>query len=589
MPRFRCPPLSDFDPVLLGARRIAALRLAVFAMASLLIVAGWNLRSALLWAAWVVVAEAWSFVAVTPIARGRNPGVALRLSGIAATIASVSTWLWLAALFWTTPGEGAPFLALAIWAVLMINAIGFAFRNTLTVVMFFGPVAAVSMATVLFFPRFSGPQQVMADCGVVLLALYGAHTAFRHATAARALLNASEAAERAQRDAEAANLAKSAFLANMSHEIRTPLNGVIGIAQAMARDELPAVQRERLAVVRRSGETLLSLLNDLLDLSRIESGRFALEDGVVDVEKLAGGACEAFAALAADKDICVELDVAPAARGLWRGDSTRIRQILHNLLSNALKFTERGRVVVRIAHEGDAVLLEVADTGSGIPLDQQAGLFERFVQADASTTRRFGGSGLGLAICREIAELFGGEIALVSTPGEGSTFTVRLPLPRAEVQEPANVVEPPVAPAGPAAPLALRILAAEDNPTNQLVVQTLLSQLGAEVQVVADGLEAVEAYAAGSFDVVLMDVQMPRMDGPTAAAAIRRLEAEKGLPRTPILALTANAMAHQAQEYLAAGMDAVVAKPIQLEQLVAALQTVLDDAPEVVAARSGGR
>lgn len=585
MPRVRLPPLSDFDPVLLGARRVAALRLGVFALSSLLIVVGWDVRRALLWAAWVVAAEAASWLAVGPIARGRDPGLAVRLSAIVATMASMGAWLGLAALFWTTPGEGAPFIALAVWAVLMINAIGFAFRNTLTVVIFYGPVAAASVGSVLFWPRFTGPQQAMADCGIVLLALYGAHTAARNATAARALVAAREEAERAKRDAEAANVAKSAFLANMSHEIRTPLNGVIGLAQAMGRDALPEVQRERLAVIRRSGETLLSLLNDLLDLSRIESGRLDLEDGVVDVELLARGACEAFGALAADKDLLVELDVAEAARGLWRGDPTRIRQILHNLLSNAVKFTDRGRVAVRVFLDDGptgTLVLQVADTGAGIPLDRQSGLFERFVQADASTTRRFGGSGLGLAICREIAELFGGDIALESVPGEGSTFTVRLPLTRAEAE--ASPAEAATAPAEPAPALALRILAAEDNPTNQLVIHTLLSQLGAEVLVVRDGEAAVAAYGEQRWDVVLMDVQMPRMDGPTATAEIRRIEAERGLPRTPVLALTANAMAHQAREYLDVGMDAVVAKPIQLEQLVGALETALAGAPECPAA-----
>jgi CheY-like chemotaxis protein len=223
-------------------------------------------------------------------------------------------------------------------------------------------------------------------------------------------------------------------------------------------------------------------------------------------------------------------------------------------------------------------VLLVSDTGIGIAPDRQAALFDRFVQADASTTRRFGGTGLGLAICRELVELMGGEIGVESALGEGSTFTVRLPLARAEAgalaKARAELAEAPAATAV-SQHRKLRILAAEDNPTNQLVLQTLLGQLGAHVLVVEDGQAAVEAYGSGAWDLVLMDVQMPRMDGPTAARAIRAVERAIGRPRTPILALTANAMAHQTEEYVAAGMDSVIAKPIQVEQLIAGIEAAL--------------
>ncbi|MDP1598635.1 ATP-binding protein [Phenylobacterium sp.] len=379
--------------------------------------------------------------------------------------------------------------------------------------------------------------------------------------------------KRARDDANAANAAKSAFLATMSHEIRTPLNGVLGMAQAMARDELSDRQRERLTVVRQAGETLLALLNDLLDLSRIEAGRLELEDGLIDIESLMTGVQATFTTLASDKDVSFHLAVSPKALGLWRGDPTRVRQVVYNLVSNAVKFTARGEVRVAVRREGGALVFEVADTGPGIAEDRLGSLFHKFVQEDASTTRRYGGSGLGLAICRELATLMGGEVGVVSSVGEGSTFTVRLPLSRAEGALPASVSMEITAPSGD-----LRILAAEDNPMNQLVLKTLMAQLGVEVRCVNDGQAACDAAAEQEWDVILMDVQMPVMDGPTAARWIREREEAEGLRRTPIIALTANAMAHHAAEYTSAGMDVLVPKPLELERLIGAIQAVMEEA-----------
>jgi PAS domain S-box-containing protein len=389
----------------------------------------------------------------------------------------------------------------------------------------------------------------------------------------RRLRELNKTLKRARDEANAANAAKSAFLATMSHEIRTPLNGVLGMAQAMERDDLPPVQRERLAVIRQSGEALLTLLNDLLDLSRIEAGRLELEDGVFDVIQLVEGVRSTFAALAAEKGLVFRIDVSPEAAGLWRGDGARVRQILFNLASNAVKFTARGSVQVKAGVRGDRLVIEVVDTGPGIPADRLDQLFEKFVQADASTTRRFGGSGLGLSICRDLAHLMGGEVDVHSVVGKGSTFTVRLPLARAAQ---------PQAPNGGRrskgrlrAEGALRVLAVDDNAMNQLVLRTLLEQVGVEVHVVSDGAQAVEAWSTDQWSAILMDVQMPVMDGPTAARLIRSREAAEGRPRTPIIALTANAMAHHEAEYLAAGMDALAPKPIELERLLDTLERVL--------------
>ncbi|WP_374344641.1 ATP-binding protein [Phenylobacterium sp.] len=389
---------------------------------------------------------------------------------------------------------------------------------------------------------------------------------------------AERALVQAKDDAEAANRAKSTFLATMSHEIRTPLNGVLGMAQAMAAEGLPGPQRERLDVIRQSGETLLAILNDVLDLSKIEAGKLELEEAEFDMGELARGAHAAFSAVAGKKGLDFTLTVQPNAQGVYLGDSTRVRQILYNLVSNALKFTERGEVRVCVERTQDIVRISVADSGIGIARDRLQSLFQKFVQADASTTRRYGGTGLGLSICRELVQLMGGAIAVESVQGRGTTFRVSLPLEW--ISAPEAEASPALQAVGEVTPVQMRVLAAEDNEVNQLVLRTLLNQAGIEPVIVDSGRKAVEAWAEGEWDVILMDVQMPEMDGPTATSQIRARELVEGRRRTPIIALTANAMAHQIVEYRAAGMDGFVGKPIEVARLFAVIQQVLDESSE---------
>ncbi len=389
---------------------------------------------------------------------------------------------------------------------------------------------------------------------------------------------AEAALNRAVREATAANDAKSAFLAQMSHEIRTPLNGVLGMAQAMAREELSPRQKERLRVLRDSGEALLAILNDILDISRIESGRMTLEEVEFDVGELAHSVRETFSAVAAQKGVSFSVSVTSAAAGAYRGDPLRLRQILSNLVSNALKFTDRGAVSVTLSAERGVLSATVQDTGIGIPPETLVRLFTKFEQGDASMSRRYGGTGLGLAICRDLAALMGGDISVESVVGEGAVFRLRLPLPR--VRAPRRMSPPPppsIAPAPAAGPgeRPLRLLVAEDNPTNQAVIRAILEVAEIDPHVVADGQAAIEAWQDAPWDLILMDVQMPRMDGVTATSMIRGREIADGLPRTPIIALTANAMEDQIREYRHAGMDMVVTKPIRAEDLFAALAAVL--------------
>jgi signal transduction histidine kinase/ActR/RegA family two-component response regulator len=375
--------------------------------------------------------------------------------------------------------------------------------------------------------------------------------------------------------ANAANVLKTQFLANMSHEIRTPLNGVLAMAEVMSMSELAPVQRERLDVIRQSGNLLLAVLNDVLDLSKIEAGKLTLLMDDFDLEAALAPAGASFAVMAESKGLAFNVTVDEAAKGWWRGDPDRLRQIVGNLMSNSVKFTLQGHVDTHFdvnPQTGD-LRLTVRDTGVGISADKQSTLFEKFTQADNSATRRFGGTGLGLAICRELTQMMGGVISVDSREGQGSTFTVEIPLERGQ---PALDSSPEAADTGDQG--ALRLLAAEDNATNQQVLAAVMGSLGIDIDIVGDGQQAVDAWRAGAYDLILMDIQMPVMDGIDAARAIREAERSEGRRRTPIVALTANALSHQVEEYLRAGMDGHVPKPIEIAKLYDAIGRALNDA-----------
>jgi len=365
-------------------------------------------------------------------------------------------------------------------------------------------------------------------------------------------------------EANAARATKSAFLSVLSHEMRTPLNAMLGMAQVVKHKARSRCEGERADVILRSGEALLGLLDDLLDYCDIEAGRIDLTDAQVDLADLAASVGKAFEARAHSKGIRLGVDISPAIHGAWRCDALRVRQVISGLVDNAIKFTLRGAVRIILDREPDGVVISVADTGPGVAPVVQARLFEPFFQGDSSLTRRHGGVGLGLAICRELTRLMGGAITVESVVGRGATFTVRLPL---------QFIEPKVETEA-ASPLAfetLRVLVAEDNPANQLVIICLLEVLGIRPRMVCDGRELVEAWRVDDWDLIMTDIQMPVMDGIAAARQIRREERARGLASTPIVALTANALPHHAQAYVAAGMNGLVAKPIAFDALVEAI------------------
>jgi signal transduction histidine kinase/CheY-like chemotaxis protein len=374
------------------------------------------------------------------------------------------------------------------------------------------------------------------------------------------------------RDAsEAANRAKSEFLANMSHEIRTPLNGVIGLTQALARTELAKDQREMLDLIQSSGHTLQTLLSDILDLARVESGRLEIADEIFDLSRAVNDAAQLYREPASDKGLQFFVEIEPEAAVWVRGDVVRVKQILTNLVSNAVKFTTTGFVSLTACVGKDRagapiMRFTVEDTGVGFDAVAKARLFTRFEQADGTITRRFGGTGLGLAICRQLADMMGGELDCESEPGGGSAFILTLPLIVAE------------APAAPVAAVAttqdaskdrLRVLVADDHPTNRKVVELILSQAPIDLVQAENGAEALEACRTQSFDMVLMDMQMPVMDGLTAVREIRQHELVMGRERTPIIMLTANALPDHVAAAQAAGADRHLAKPFDAAELLA--------------------
>ena len=421
-------------------------------------------------------------------------------------------------------------------------------------------------------------RHLRADGAEVLIRPYAETVPYRGGKAMLCALfdvtaseRATEALKHAKEAAEAANQAKGDFLANMSHEIRTPLNGVLGVVDVLERTRLSAHQREMVGIIQSSASTLQRLLADVLDSSRIDSGELTIEPRPFDLRVLVEQTAQLHAPTARGKGVAFVTDFqAPA--GWVEGDPERVRQVLGNLLSNAVKFTDQGRVTLAVAGVGeDRVRFTVTDTGVGFDAEFHHRLFDRFEQADASITRRFGGSGLGLAIARGVCERMGGSLTAASTPGEGSTFVLELPLPACQV---AAAPAPAPARADVTGLAPLRVLLADDHPVNRRVVELVLAVADVALTSVENGQEAVDAFVAGTFDLVLMDLQMPVMDGLEAIGHIRAHETGCGGGRTPIYVLSASALPEHLAASKAVGADAHLSKPIMAEDLLAVIETV---------------
>ena len=551
------------DVVATTVRQTRLARMAIGLIVAVLVALLLDRTTAVVWAVTYVFAEAWTWLASRPLLRGQPLTPRGRASYLAAIFTQSLTWSSLALIFWSGNAEPYRIGAMVALAGLLVHAQGFSFRAPQTLVLLVTPPAVLWLVLPVGYGGYANPELFALTIGLLTTLAYVA-------ASARANLRSANALAEAERSAVAANEAKSAFLAMMSHELRTPLNGVMGMARALQRTRLDARQQGHVEMILRSGDGLLAILNDVLDLAKIEAGRMDLEVCAFDLRDVAQGAAALWAEQAAAKGLVLACEIDPDLPAAVLGDETRVRQIVLNLVSNALKFTDTGEITIALrpepAADGDGgVAISVRDTGIGISEEQAQGLFRPFAQAEASTSRRYGGTGLGLSICRTLAARMGGDISVESRLGEGSTFRVWLPLP------PATVIEAQAEGAAEALP-PLRILVADDNPINQTVARAVLEAAGARVETAGDGAEALAHLRVAAFDVVLMDVNMPRMDGIEAVSRIRAGQA--GRADVPILALTADAMTGEEARLKALGFNGLQAKPVQPAALIGAIVEV---------------
>jgi signal transduction histidine kinase/CheY-like chemotaxis protein/HPt (histidine-containing phosphotransfer) domain-containing protein len=475
------------------------------------------------------------------------------------------------------PHSGSPFRLLAM--LTLIGTISIAMFSLSSFLSAYAALAVPALVPSIALHAVSGNSADQFTALALLIfmlvalasAARGAHAYRRSVELKLTVTELARENEQARVAAEASSKAKSQFLANMSHEIRTPMNGILGMSELLLRSGLKGPLARNAMTLRRSCESLLTLINEILDLSKIEAGRLELEATAFCPAEVVRDTAALFSDTARQKGLDLHVDLSVAANGMVIGDPSRLSQVLNNLVSNAIKFTEAGEVQISLFEvepdtAGDirrTLRMEVRDTGVGVPQDRLHAIFDAFTQADESTTRRYGGTGLGLAIAKQLVELMDGEIGVESTPNKGSTFwfTIRVPV--------AEGVEAPVHAADTAdgKRFSGSVLLVDDNPVNLEVGVGLLNSLGVSVTTAESGEAAVAAAAAGGFDLILMDCHMPGVDGFEATQIIRHTELERGEPATPIVALTANATPNCRQRCNEVGMNAYLAKPFRMSDL----------------------
>jgi two-component system, sensor histidine kinase len=565
--------VEKLDLVALESRRTTGARL-VSAVGMFVLL--WLNLGILIGAIWVIAAfacESCTWLAGNPQALGQAPTTRQRLAFVVSGFAQTSVWSALAVLYWQTHQPALEIVAVAVLALQLLHASAFGFHTRVALVMMGGPPALWLFVLPILFCQYTGIQQITLGIGMGLTVIYAVNAARENFITMAALSRSELQLKEQTAAAVAANQAKSSFLAMMSHELRTPMNGVLGMAHALKTTALNGAQASHVGMLLKSGDSLLAILNDILDISKIEANKLDLESRPFDLRELGANVRDLWADVAQEKGVTLTYEFDPAAPVWVLGDPTRIRQIIINLISNALKFTTSGEVRLTVrpmaGDDGQRHLttITVTDTGIGIAEDQAVRLFDPFTQATDSTYRLYGGTGLGLAICKRLAMMMGGDISAQSQPGQGSTF--RLTLPLAETEAASAEIET----ATLSNLSSRRILVADDNAINLAVARAILEAAGAIVEVAADGVEALAALRAKAFDAVLMDIHMPNMGGIEAVSRIRAGEA--GPKYTPVIALTADAMAGDHSKYARLGFDDTQSKPIRPAELIVAIAELL--------------
>ena len=560
------------DDVARTAWELLAVRVVMGAGSAVLSGARFGLGWGLAWFAAYIVTESLARLVSLDAAFGRGAMRPWRRATYVGCLFLVSlTWCALALRCWMGGTEPLRVTGLLILLALMVHAHAFSFRAPAALAALGVAPAVLCLVAPIVLADYAGIDLAIVGFGSVALLAYLIVSGRANARTAAAL-------EGAERRANEANAAKSAFLNMVTHELRTPMNGVIGMARALQQTRLDPSQQEYADTIVHSGDSLVGLLNDLLDHAKIEARRMELEITAFDLGAVGAEAVRLWSATAEAKGVTLACEVSPNLPSHLMGDEARVRQIVLNLLSNALKFTESGVVILalRPAVGAAGVEIVVRDTGPGMTSEQIGRLFRPFVQGDASTARRYGGTGLGLVICRKLANMMGGEITVDSTPGGGSAFCVRLPLPTAQAHlakpSPRRTVR--LTTQLPAELARRRVLVADDNPVNLAVARALLEAAGLVIETAADGAEALERLRRERFDLVLMDVQMPVMSG---IEAVRRIRAgDAGPADVPVIALTADGDPQSDTRLRGAGFDALQTKPIQPALLLAAISDALE-------------
>ena len=575
-------PWADerLDEVAMDIHRLLLSRVISAVVVAVVIGRALGATMALTWLACLLAAEGLARLSTCKFRRGATGTPALRAAFVLAALPINIIWAWLAAMLWLSSTADLKLAAVAVWVGQIVYTQNFRHQPwSLVAVSGVAPLTSLIVFPFFFYDAQGiGPET--ARWGLLIVTLSTINTMISNRAAARRMDELTSGLREERERALEATRAKSTFIAVTSHELRTPMNGLLGMAHALSRSNLDETQREQIRLMIKSGDNLMQLLNDVLDLSRIEAGKVELVPEPFNLEETVRDLVDAWRDVAVVKNLDLSLRFEADTPAWIEGDALRVRQVLANLIANSLKFATEGGVDIHVHSPADAVegrrdiVFTVRDTGPGVPPEAVDRVFESFTQADDTISRRHGGVGLGLTISRALARQMGGDLTLQpSQIGACFAFSIRAPVaaPQVAVETAEDNDEGSMT--------SIRVLMAEDNEINQLVVQTMLEATGLSLTVVENGQAALDAMAGGHFDCVLMDINMPVMDGITALEAIRAGKA--GDPNLPVIALTASTMSGDRERFLDMGFNDHLGKPVKPAALITAIaRAISPDAPD---------